>query len=65
MNTRDAFEAWCLAPRDSQFYITAFQAWQAATLAERERCAKICDAAMEDWYFSGLRCAAEIRKGKP
>jgi len=41
------------------------QALTDAVAQERERCAKICDAAMEDWYFSGLRCAAEIRKGKP
>jgi hypothetical protein len=44
----------------------AFEAWQAATAAERERCAKVCD----EWtkenhvYVNGaIRCAEDIRRG--
>jgi hypothetical protein len=49
MTDREAFENWFgitydddddLSPRDKHI---AYSAWQAATKAERERCAKICD----------------------
>ena len=41
MTQREAFEAWYRSrhPR----YPAEWEAWQAATAAERERCAKICD----------------------
>jgi len=56
---RAAFEAWCvkrwagdrgaLTIRGDGEYLNghvkfAFEAWQAAAKAERERCAKVCDA---------------------
>lgn len=51
----------------------ARKAWEAATAAERERCAKLCDAcvvaqgSMDDYYRSGwndaaAECAASIRQ---
>ena len=71
---REAFEAW--AGNDFCFDLNldgsyevwrtdcAWQAWQAATLAERERCAKVCeeDAFVDQW--KGLAEAARrIRAG--
>ena len=55
-----------LAPYRVVQLVTADQL-RAAVLAERERCAKVCD----DLYYSqgnaasGLTCAAAIRKGTP
>ena len=58
---REAFEAWAgkreSAPTTSAWDY-AFKAWQAATLAERERAAKVCDRLSE-----GAWLAEQIRKG--
>ena len=45
----------------------AWQAWQAATAATRERCAKVCDAIAHDWRGANsqsVQCANAIRKGE-
>jgi alpha-amylase/alpha-mannosidase (GH57 family) len=39
-----------------------WEAWQAATLAERERCAKVADSAWRNG-FNALDIATAIRKG--
>ena len=50
---------------DPEGYSCAMAAWQAATLAEREECAKVCDSRYlgdnnrED--LEAKRCAAAIR----
>lgn len=70
---REAFETWYteLNPRESRQGIT-WDAWQAATLAERERCAKACEESWPSmhahWGPGQARaaceeCAAAIRKG--
>lgn len=78
---REAFEAWFVgmygrlgrvdapgAYADSHTH-TAWDAWQSATLVERERCAKVCDGLEYDaeaWEFNhdeGSKCAAAIRAG--
>ena len=45
----------------------ATSVWQAATLAERERCAKVCEnrsmGVREPEDVEALDCAAEIRQG--
>jgi len=43
--------------------------WQVATLAERERAAKVCEAEAEVWgsdeaYSAAAGCARKIRKGE-
>lgn len=78
MDTRQAFEAWMYPPLHDPYkrYAQreediAWLAWQAATLAERERAAKVCDYmayANKNTAFLGpeqncLACAAAIRKG--
>jgi len=44
---------------------TARSAWEAATLAERERCAKVCDGIADKLNGGGVAkmCAEAIRKG--
>jgi hypothetical protein len=56
---REAFEAAYAAinPITSTLE-TAWLCWQAATAAERERCAKVCDRLSE-----GAWLAEQIRKG--
>jgi len=47
MKTRQAFESWWLGPRETpQEEHSAWEAWQAATLSERERAAKVCESKM-------------------
>ena len=72
---REAFEAWCVAFCDGMLLddgnqwakLAALTAWQAATLAERERCALVCESrsgprGMGAWNI--LNSAADaIRKG--
>jgi hypothetical protein len=41
MTEREAFDAY---RKQHNPCITAWEAWQAATLAERERCISICDS---------------------
>lgn len=49
-------------------YAAGWEMWQAATAAERERCAKVCDGFAESSQYKTQRnlaawCAADIRKG--
>lgn len=64
MDERKAFEQWAgkreKAPTTSAWDY-AFKAWQAATLAERERCAKVCER--KRMARGGEVFAAEIRRG--
>ena len=67
MDERKAFEAWAgkreKAPTTSAWDY-AFKAWQAATLAERERAAKVVEDHPEgSSYQLRPRLAAAIRKG--
>jgi hypothetical protein len=72
---RAAFEAWCKSrpwpfnnvPQGESWHI-ALEAWQAATAAERERAAKVCQTesvvlATRDMSRGALHCAAAIRSG--
>jgi len=74
MDERKAFEAWQGSRKPS--YPAEWEAWQtawqAATLAERERAAKVCEEAwpeMHKYWGPGQAraacedCAAAIRKG--
>lgn len=79
---RERFEAWHLKQLElggGFFYEkeTGFEAWKAATLAERERCAKVCElkalegitakeANREDirQIVCGTVCAEAIRRGE-
>ena len=51
MTDREAFDAWFQArwPEFAHPTTSAFEIWQAATAAERERCAKVCDALCVDY----------------
>ena len=63
MDERKAFEAWWRDQKWQQFMTKsdALVIWQAATLAERERCAKVCER--ERMVRGGEVFAAEIRRG--
>lgn len=66
MDERKAFEAWQGSRKPS--YPAEWEAWQtawqAATLAERERAAKVCEEHPEgSSYQLRPRLAAAIRKG--
>lgn len=70
---RKAFEAWFNAfnikemPEYQTIRDFSFAAWQAATAAERERCAKVCDAIAYEWRGANsqsVQCADAIRKGE-
>ena len=80
MTDREAFEAWAgkrekAATTSAWDY--AFRAWQAATAAERERCAKVCEEqakrylacltyaplAYKNMHSAALQSAFTIRKG--
>ena len=70
---REAFEEWFNAfnikemPEYQTIRDFSFAAWQAATAAERERCAKVCDAIAHDWRGANsqsVQCANAIRKGE-
>lgn len=52
MTDREAFEEWFYArwPEFAHPTTSAFEIWQAATAAERERCAKMCDAICDDQW---------------
>ena len=78
MDERKAFEAWAAPLRYEVHHQSnkgdylgmatqiAWEAWQAATLAERERAAKVCDEIAETdgtGYGIAEDCAAAIRKG--
>ena len=62
MTDREAFEAWAgkreKAPTTSAWDY-AFKAWQAATAAERERCANMLDEAAKDYREIGDAHSAE------
>lgn len=70
---REAFEEWFNAfnikemPEYQTIRDFSFAAWQAATAAERERCAKVCDAIAYEWRGANsqsVQCANAIRKGE-
>lgn len=70
---REAFEEWFNAfnikemPEYQTIRDFSFAAWQAATAAERERCAKVCDAIAYEWRGANsqsVQCADAIRKGE-
>jgi len=52
MTDREAFDAWFQArwPEFAHPTTSAFEIWQAATAAERERCAKACDAICDEHW---------------
>ena len=79
MTDREAFEAWHKSFITKQRGdATHWDAWQAATAAERERCAKVvgrqarspknkaCPSAVDGWWPDQVtyRCAAAIRGTK-
>ena len=82
MNTRETFEAWhrkvfalpdwYYAPlyKDNFPSIDVkahYQVWQAATAAERERCAALCESlgtATNGIYERNQKCADAIRSGE-
>ena len=72
MTDREAFDTWALSPAPDAWWGLSererlFLAWQAATAAERERCAKVCDAIAHDWRGANsqsVQCADAIRKGE-
>jgi hypothetical protein len=79
MNTREAFEQSGAGGEfeppidwDDPSVAHARRTWQAATAAERERCAKVCDGVAEmfssprdyDSEYGAIRCADAIRRGE-
>lgn len=65
MNDREAFDGWWSWPADEwqrrrlmDPSDMAYEVWQAATAAEREQCAKVCEA-----FVGGTFFAAAIRRG--
>jgi hypothetical protein len=55
MTDREAFEAW--AERWGPTSVaSAWAAWQAAVAFEREECAKVCDAANQQWLELAKTC---------
>jgi hypothetical protein len=65
---REAFEA-LFGKRDKYFstnviWDSAWKAWQAATAAERERCAKVCETFGADPWAVSKECADKIRSGE-
>ena len=73
MTDREAFDTWALSPAPDEWWGLSererlFLAWQAATAAERERCAKkVCDAIAYEWRGANsqsVQCADAIRKGE-
>lgn len=69
---REAFDTWALSPAPDAWWGLSererlFLAWQAAAAAERERCAKVCDAIAYEWRGANsqsVQCANAIRKGE-
>ena len=81
MTDREAFEAWAKEKGipfhwdagTQEYSLVAWQAWQAATAAERERCAMVAwthytgackKAGISPSTFTQFSCADAIRKGK-
>ena len=67
MTDKEAFEAWFQArwPEFAHPTTSAFEIWQAATAAERERCAKVCDGIGDGNRWSDAHsCADAIRRGE-
>ena len=70
MTDKEAFEAWA-GKREKYHTIREWdamhRAWQAATAAERERCAKVCESlgmTTSGIYERNQDCADAIRKGE-
>ena len=63
MTDREAFEKWFKAEWNADYYPTEamYLAWQAATLAERERCALIAENYVEIIELKRMVLAREIR----
>ena len=69
MTDREAFETWSKTQGAPGIPVNAYdwKLWQAATLAERERCVAICDkwSKANHVYVNGaIRCSEDIRKGE-
>jgi len=69
MTDKEAFEAWHGGVYRGQHADIAWAAWQAATLAERERCAKVCEAVVRRQSYGHAKaaagdCADFIRSGE-
>ena len=74
MNEREAFEAWFNDWHDPNIGMievsvertAGWHAWQAATLTERERAAKVCESQEGGPVIGAIArgCAAAIRKGE-
>jgi len=69
MTDKEAFEAWFQArwPEFAHPTTSAFEIWQAATAAERERCAALCESlgtATNGIYERNQKCADAIRRGE-
>ena len=77
MTDREAFESW--AGKRERYHKTRewdamHRAWQSATAAERERCAKVCDDIAEDKWalYKGRKpytgkepgCASDVVLGQ-
>ena len=69
--TRAAFEVWWDKPRSKDVNGNSvdnrrdpFTVWKAATAAERERCAKVCETITYADYTTTVYCAEAIRKGE-
>lgn len=63
---RERFEAWLTSINGGPMYWNTsdamLAAWQAATLSERERCAKVCEQ-INGSNWAPAQCAEAIRKG--
>lgn len=72
MTDREAFESW--AGKRERYHTTRewdamHRAWQAATAAERERCAKVCENVAKRQSYGHAKaaagdCADFIRSGE-
>ena len=67
--TRNDFETWWklsyLMPCDYKYRVVqeGWNAWQAATAVEQERCAKVCESLHYTQTSTAQNCADTIRKG--
>ena len=69
MTDREAFEQWWMKVYGTEYAEKFHRVWQAATFAERERCAKVCDAVVRRQSYGHAKsaagdCADFIRSGE-